>query len=61
MIGAGNAVKWSSQGGKTGDAGGELSCRAHSQGAKTAGKRQVNEWVEVDMDPDGPRRFGSAK
>lgn len=38
-----------------------VSCRAHAQGAKTTGKRQVNEWVELDMDPDGPRRFGSAK
>lgn len=60
MIGAANTVKRSSQGGKTGD-GVESGCRHTHTAPRQQEKRQVNEWVELDMDPDGPRRFGSAK
>lgn len=58
---AGDTVERSSQGGKDWRWGGECLAGHTHHGAKTAGKRQVNEWVELDMDPDGPRRFGSAK
>lgn len=61
MIGAGGYCKEVVTGRERLEMGWRVSCRAHAHGAKTAGKRQVNEWVELDMDPDGPRRFGSAK
>lgn len=41
--------------------GGECLAALTHTAPSPAGKRQVNEWVELDMDPDGPRRFGSAK